>query len=223
MRKVEAPFGDRQIKEIEKIIGYKFKDKELLKQCFTLSSASNVNNERLEFLGDAVIELYVSETLYRQGGKDEGGMTEQRKKFVSNDALYQTVKSLRLDEYIVYAGKEENLGKKPIASLFEAVAAGIYLDGGMPKAKEFIMDKLMYAETINYIGRLQEYLQKRGGELAKYAQLSRTGRDNAPTFTFEASARGYVATGTGASKQQAKQAAAKELLEKLKIKNGERA
>ncbi len=214
--------------EIEKIIGYSFRDKALLKRCFTLSSASGSNNERLEFLGDAVIELCVSEMLYLRSGEDEGDMTELRKKFVANSVLRATVERLGLERFLLFSGKRENIGKKPVASLFEAVAAGIYLDGGMSAARQFITDKLIRFErekilgdggSKNYKGMLQEYLQGAGMPRAEYELLEKTGPDHRPVFRVRASAQGRSGTGEGGSKAEAEQAAAKKVLESLR--NGE--
>ncbi|MBQ9081599.1 MAG: hypothetical protein IJY26_03060 [Clostridia bacterium] len=216
-----------EIKQIEQIIGYSFEDKELLRQCFTLASASEHNNERLEFLGDSVIQLCVSEILYRRLNRDEGDMTELRKKFVANEVMRPTVEGLGLDKYLRYAGKKENLGKKPIASLFEALTAGIYLDGGMPAAKKFIVEKLVktQAEKLledkkskqsNHKGALQEYLQGMGMPLARYGAAEKKGADHNPTFYVSVSAQGHTATGEGGSKTAAEQAAAKKLLEMLR-------
>lgn len=215
----------KRVRQVEEIIGYSFRDKALLRRCFTLSSASEKNNERLEFLGDAVIEFCVSDELYRRMESDEGDMTELRKKFVSNDVLRATVERLGLEKYLLYAGRRENVGKKPIASLFEALAAGIYLDGGMPAAKAFIQEKLIRHEAekifgggrkdANYKGMLQEYLQGAGVPRAEYTLLEKTGPDHRPLFRVKASAQGLTGTGEGGSKTEAEQAAAKEILERL--------
>ncbi|MBP5242419.1 MAG: ribonuclease III family protein, partial [Clostridia bacterium] len=171
--------------EIEEIIGYAFQDKTLLKRCFTLSSASDVNNERLEFLGDALLEAYVSGALYRYSNFDEGTMTKLRQNVVSDDNLRQAVEGMGLEKYLVYTGKRENLGRKPIASLFEALTAGIYLDGGMQAAGQFIAAKLLARHKgvcgksvqemteVNHKGVLQEYLQGRGFPRAEYAVTGR--------------------------------------------------
>ncbi len=219
-----------QAAEIEGIIGYSFRDKALLRQCFTLSSASERNNERLEFLGDAVIGFCVAEMLYLRSEEDEGDMTERRKKFVANDVLRAAVERLGLEKYLLHAGGREAVGKKPVASLFEALAAGIYLDGGMPAAKAFIADKLMKPEAkrasgearsgVNHKGMLQEYLQGAGMPRAEYQLLEKSGPDHRPFFRVRASAQGRSGTGEGGSKAAAEQAAAEKLLESLR--NGDK-
>lgn len=227
--KSNRTLGDIQTEEIEKIIGYCFKDKQLLSQCFTLASASKKNNERLEWFGDAVVDFCVSEILYSKSNEDEGGMTELRKEFVKDDVLRPAVERLGLDKYLIYEGKKQNLGEKPVASLFEAVVGGIYIDGGMKAAKKFIVEKLVkpQAEKLlgnkrkqnNYKGVLQEYLQGMGMTRAQYVLTERQGPDHCPVFTVKAEAQGRMATGKGGSKTAAEQAAAKKLLETLRKGN----
>ena len=218
---------DAELDEIERIIGYTFSERRLLRRCFTHASASEEsNNERLEFLGDAVIELCVSEELYRRLEENEGDMTERRKKLVSNGVLRSVCERLGLDRYLVFSGRQENLGKKSLASLFEALAAGIYLDGGMPAAKGFIHKKLIGAELCigrtgsaaagkDYKSRLQEYLQGRGLPRAEYPDPEKSGPDHRPVYRARVIAQGMEETGTGGSKAEAEQAAAKKILERL--------
>ena len=102
----------------EETLGYVFRDKELLKQCFTHKSFPNGkkerDNERLEFLGDAVLQLAVSESLYLKGNTDEGKMTEARKRFVSREALTQAARKAGILEFLRYAGGEDTVsGKTP--------------------------------------------------------------------------------------------------------------
>lgn len=212
-----------EISEIGAILGYEFRDKDLLCECFTLSSASGEsNNERLEFLGDAVIELCVSDALYRTEECGEGDLTELRKQFVSNDALRSVTEQMGLQKYMLYEGRRENLGKKPVASLLEAIVAGIYLDGGIGAAMVFVSEKLFEgrkrqlrsaraAAAVNYKGILQEYLQGRGMSRAEYVTVNKSGPDHCPTFFVRATAQGAEAYGAGGSKAEAEQAAARSL------------
>ncbi len=216
-------FDEETVGKIEKTVGFHFRDKELLKRCFTLSSRSKKNNERLEFLGDALLEAIVSEELYFRSEAEEGEMTSVRQTLVSDETLREVVLSMGLEEYLDYAGRTEcNLGKKPVASLFEALTAGIYLEGGMSAAKAFVSDKLLSSvsfgerETPNYKGRLQEYLQAEGSPFAKYGAARKSGPDHRPVFEVCAEAKGRKACGRGESKKAAEQEAAKRLLEELK-------
>ena len=130
--------------EIENKIGYTFKDKSLLKEAFTHSTYANAfgckDNERMEYLGDAVLQLVVTEWQYGRYQKaDEGAMTRGRQKLVCEEALLDAVRDLGLEKYLLVSGSRANVGKKTVSSLFETVIAAIYLDGGYAPAKDFIL------------------------------------------------------------------------------------
>ena len=205
---------------VQKRIGYVFRDPALLKRCFTHSSYSNAyggeSNERLEFLGDAVLGYIVADELYRQGGS-EGEMTRTRIRLVSQKPLQRAVRAMGLEEFLLFSG-ENNVGEKGVASLFEALLAGICLDGGMDAARMFVRAHLPFAQDKepNYKGELQEYLQKMHLALAAYEVVAQEGEDHAPRFTVRATAAGKAAEGTGKSVRDAEKAAAKELLARLK-------
>ena len=137
---------------LEKEIGYTFRDKALLKTAFVHSTYANAHggedNERLEFLGDAVLELIVSERLYRMEERgrtaSEGEMTEMRQRLVSGSALAAAARRLGLGEYLRFEGGASNVGEMTISSLFEALVAAIYLDpdGGYPAAERFVLENL---------------------------------------------------------------------------------
>ena len=121
--------------EAERALGYAFRDKALLHVCFTHASvAGEESNERLEFLGDAVLELYVTEKLYRDSGAREGELTELRKRFVSREALSAAEARLGLVRFLRYAGGEDALRGKTASNLYEAAVGAIYLDGGYAAA-----------------------------------------------------------------------------------------
>ncbi len=211
---------DIPVAAIEDIIGYVFQDKALLRRCFIHSSYGNEhkgieNNERLEFLGDSVLELVFTEKLYFEG-EDEGFMTAKRQKLVSDETLEKTVKNLGLDKYVLFGGGKQNLGKKAIPSLMEAIIAGIYLDGGYEKAREFILKNItVSADSVNYVGKLQEYMQGEGKSLPEYECIERSGVDNSPVFTFKVTADGESAIAKGESKKSARMLAARNLYRKL--------
>lgn len=206
--------------EVEEKIGYVFKDKELLTLAFTHSTYSNVhggeNNERLEYLGDAVLQLVVSELLYageKNGRKfTEGEMTERRQRLVNQKALAAAVEKIGLKKYLLFEGGASNVGEKTISSLFEAVSAAIYLDGGFEAAKEFVSSRLQVGNEENYIGRLQIWLQKRGKPVPDYGEARKAGADHAPVWTVVARAEDAEASGTGKNITAAQQEAAKKLL-----------
>lgn len=195
-------------------LGYVFKDKQLLERCFAHSSYANAHggesNERLEFLGDALLGFLVAEELYGKGGS-EGAMTAERIRLVAAQPLARAVRAAGLDAFLLHAG---NAGEKSVSSLFEALIAGIYLDGGMEPARAFVRANLPMAEERepNYKGDLQEYLQGRAEARAVYEVVASAGAPHAPTFTVRASACGLAAEGAGTSRRAAEKEAAKNLL-----------
>ena len=217
---------DFPIKEIENKIGYTFQDKDLLRVAFTHSTYANAyggkDNERMEYLGDAVLQLVVTEWQFaRYERAEEGEMTRQRQKYVCEEALDEAARGLGLQKYLLVAGGKANVGKKTVSSLFETVVAAIYLDGGYDAAKAFIV-KYGRLETqsvsTNYKGALQELLQSKGEQTPVYKTV-KSGKDNAPTFVATAIAMGETATGEGSSKKEAEQQAAERLLAVLQSKN----
>ena len=217
---------DFPVKEIENKIGYTFQDKALLKEAFTHSTYANTHggkdNERMEYLGDAVLQLVVTEWQFaRYERAEEGEMTRQRQKFVCEEALDEAVRELGLQNYLLVSGGRANVGKKTVSSLFETVVAAIYLDGGYNAAKTFIL-KYGHLETqpvsVNYKGALQEFLQGKGEQTPVYKTV-KSGKDNAPTFVATVVALGETATGEGGSKKEAEQQAAERLLKVLQGKN----
>lgn len=214
---MEFPF-----EEIENKIGYAFRDKALLKEAFTHSTYANAHggkdNERLEYLGDAVLQLVVTEWQYlRRKRAEEGDLTRERQKLVCEDALLEAVEELALQKYLLVFGGKANVGKKTVSSLFETVTAAVYLDGGYEAAKNFILAHGNLTENgvpINYKGALQEALQRRREKPPVY-ETEKSGKDNAPVFRATVKAAGKSAQGEGGSKKEAEQEAAKSLLDKL--------
>ena len=138
------------IASCEEKIGYTFKDKMLLRKCFTHASYANEHkesdNELLEFFGDAVIQLVVTEYLYKNKGGDEGRLTQKRAEIVSKQPLLKAVKKLGIEEFVLLGrGQEKSakLDEKLFSSISEALVAGIYLDGGMACARSFILSTLI--------------------------------------------------------------------------------
>lgn len=204
------------IRSAEKRIGYKFKNKALLQRAFTLASydAKN-NNEALEFFGDAVLEFIVSESIFSVGA-DEGDLTERRKALVCDKSLAKVSKSLGLDKLLIKdSGDTRN--KKAIPSVYEAVTAAIYLDGGMDKAKKFVLRTLDFgfrAVEENFKGELQEALQKRGYGCPEY-EVTDCGTPQSPAFTARVTVMGKTFTGAGGSRRQAERQAAQNALKSL--------
>ena len=213
----------KETAQIEQTLGYTFRDKELLARCFTHSSYANEHggesNERLEFLGDALLGAIVAERLYAQGGS-EGEMTAARIRLVAAQPLARAIRADGLQQYLRCIGK---VGEKSVSSLFEALVAGLFLDGGIEAARAFVLAKLpLVAEREpNYKGDLQEYLQGRALPRAVYTLLSLEGTPHAPRFTVRAEGGGACAQGTGSSVRAAEKQAAKNLLALLGQGGGE--
>ncbi len=227
---------------IEEKIGYRFKDKMLLRRCFTHSSYANEhkesNNERLEFFGDTIIKFIETEYLYKNVGGDEGDLTSARQKIENNEFFLKTVKRLELDKYVLLGnGQQKNSRKdeKLFSSVFEALTAGIYLDGGMEAAKRFVKNTVIAdfeksekskdkQEIVkDYKSEFQEYVQKRKLGAVSYELLSKNGPDHVPEFRVAALLNGKrVAEGKGQSKKHAEALAARDALLRLKKQDGNR-
>ncbi|MDE7158920.1 MAG: hypothetical protein K2N74_05020 [Clostridiales bacterium] len=201
--------------EAETAIGYRFRDEKILKRCFTHSSYSNLtgeeSNERLEFLGDSVLQLFVTHLLFeRNPHKQEGDLTEQRQKYVSQEALTSSEKKAGLMRFLRYSGGEDNVGGKTPSNLFEAVIAGIYLDGGYDSAKQFMGKFLTETDTVNYKNKLQELVQPIAHETPVY-----TGAEKEGKYTCTVTALGKSAEAVGENKKAAEKEAAKKLYQIL--------
>ncbi len=207
--------------EIEKKIGYTFQNKGLLKQAFTHSTYAHVkgveSNERMEYLGDAVLQLVITEWQYERDFRAEGQLTSARQRYVCRDALDTAIDGLGVYPYLLVMGGERNLGDKAKSNLFETVTAAIYLDGGYAPAKAFILkhgNVQTDSEKRNYKGDLQEFLQGKGETPPAY-QTRREGPDHAPIVYCTVSAMGETAHAQGKNKKEAEALAASRLLWEL--------
>lgn len=217
--------------EFEEILGYKFKNKKLLHNALTHSSYANEahspygSNERLEFLGDSVLSIIVSEYLYNNfQGLPEGELTKIRASLVCERTLSIFARQIKLGDFL-YLGKGEahNKGNERasiLADAFEAVLAAIFLDGGMEPSKKhvlrFIVPELKEREFElfkDYKTLLQEVVQRNPEEKISYELVGETGPDHDKRFTVEIHLNSNViGEGTGRSKKQAEQAAARQAL-----------
>ena len=166
-------------KKIEKIIHYSFKNKELLKTAFTHSSYANEkkidSNERLEFLGDAVLNLAIAEDLYKNYQAQEGQMSKWRAKIVNTESLSNIIDSLELDKFLL-VGKSftsSDLSRSMKEDLFESLVGAIYTDTSFDKAKRFIFrfintKKRVKKKIVDYKSDLQEYAQRHKGSNLVY-------------------------------------------------------
>lgn len=227
------------LKILEERMGYTFNDKELIKKALTHSSAANERrmpedcNERLEFLGDSVLSIVVSDYIYHNYKHwPEGELTKVRASLVCEKSLCRFSKELGVGEFLYLGRGEENNGGRERASIladaFEAIIASIYLDGGMDDAEKFILGfviKQIESDTtafIDYKTRLQEIIQQNPEETLSYQLVETKGPDHDKSFVVEVHLNSNViGTGEGHSKKAAEQAAAKEALELMgeKIEN----
>jgi ribonuclease-3 len=221
--------------EFEKIIGFTFKDKALLKQAFTHRSYLNENrsltlshNERLEFLGDAVLELSVTRYLYDQfPTKPEGDLTALRSALVNAITLSEVATNIQVNDFLLLSkGEAKDTGRARqyiLANTFEAIIGAIYMDQGFEMADEFISkfvltltDEIIRNGTwIDAKSSFQEKAQERAGITPSYKKLKDTGPDHDKHFTVGVYLdEVLIAEGTGKSKQDAEQEAARKGLEK---------
>ena len=216
--------------ELQVKLGYRFKDENLLKTALTHSSFKNEKQsakdyERLEFLGDAVLELTVSEFLYRDNpDMREGDMTKMRASLVCEPTLAYCAQELILSEYILLGRGEEKTGGRGresiISDVFEAIIGALYLDGGFETARNFVRKYVLtdYRNKIEFRDSkttLQEYVQDKGFEM-EYVLADESGPDHNKKYTVKVLVGGAVkGTGTGSSKKRAEQNAAYEALKIL--------
>ncbi len=217
---------DGQIDKIENIIGYKFRNKTLLVNAFTHVSYINEHKncesyEKLEFLGDSILNFIVADKLYHAQLRDEGEMTMLRARMVSRSPLAEAVKRMDLCPFVRLGKGAEKCDTMPVkiqSDIFESVLAAIYLDSGsMTEAKTFV-DKhlsLSFAAAIDYRSRLQEYAQARKITL-EYDDPVQKGDQSHPYFIARAVLDNKITGhGEGGSKKEAQQNAAKEIYDKL--------
>lgn len=218
---------------LQKKIGYFFKNPDLLKEALTHSSFANEHkvqhikyNERLEFLGDAVLSIVVSDYIFKNCPElPEGELTKLRASLVCERSLYGFAKQINLGNYLILSKGERHNGgaDRPsiLSDAFEALIAAIYIDGGMEPASEHILNFIVPAikntkkKPINdYKTTLQEIIQKNPGEQLEYVVVDEKGPDHNKHFVVEVHLNSNViGKGGGRSKKEAEQQAAREALE----------
>ncbi len=221
------------MEKLMEAIGYKFKDESCLLTALTHSSYANehrntYNNERLEFLGDSVLSIIVSQHLFSNyRGKKEGDLTKLRASLVCEETLATFARRLNLGKYMRFGKGEKNSGggERPsiLADAFEALIAAIFLDGGMEEARRFVLsfiidelDKTHSANKADYKTSLQEIVQQSGEEKLEYVLVAESGPDHNKRFTTEVYINSNkVGRGSGRSKKEAEQNAAHEALKLL--------
>ncbi|MBQ8935022.1 MAG: ribonuclease III [Oscillospiraceae bacterium] len=219
---------------LEETLGYRFQDISLLENALTHSSYANEHhgghlqsNERLEFLGDSVLGMVVADYLYRNlPNLPEGDLTRIRASLVCENNLVIVAEQWNLGVYLKLGKGEEICGGRERPSIradaVEAVLAAVYLDGGIAQARriiqKFILDNMSEMSNAgrDFKTALQEFVQRKSGQVLTYHLLSQSGPDHAKTFEMEVRLNGEaVGTGKGRSKKDAEQAAAKAALQKL--------
>jgi ribonuclease-3 len=227
----------RELERLQEIIGITFNSFQILNNAFIHPSYTNEqnsisieNNQRLEFLGDAVLELVISHYLYEKYPEmSEGQMTKVRAYTVCEHSLALAAKNLLLGDYLVLGKGEENTGgrEKPsiLADTFESLIGAIYLDKNLDTVRDFIIKNLEDAiqkavegeEARDYKTLLQEILQKSSPDKVCYEVIKEEGPDHAKVFYVEVLWKGEVmGRGSGKSKKEAEQLAAKQALNNLK-------
>ncbi len=222
-----------ELAAFETKLGYSFNDKRLLETAFTHRSYLNENraagrehNERLEFLGDAVLELVVTEFLYaKYPEKPEGELTAFRAALVNTQSIADAGTKLGINEYLMLSkGESKDVGRARLiilANAFEALIGALYLDSGYETAKKFIADQLFH-KTDDVVAnrlwqdaksKLQEVAQEKNGITPTYQVMSQTGPDHDKVFLIGAFiGTEKLAIGEGRSKQEAEQDAAQKAL-----------
>ena len=225
------------IKDLEAAIGYRFENITLLQNALTHSSYANerwhnslLSNERLEFLGDAILGMTVAKFLYQTfPDRPEGELTRMRADMVCEQTLAKVAGRINLGKHLLLGNGEEQGGGRTrnsiLADAVESVIAATYLDGGMEAAQRFIEQFILVEVPVkklhnaDYKTALQELVQQKKNQVLSYALVGESGPDHDKQFDVEVSLNGQVVgAGSGSSKKRAEQAAARSALEKLSVK-----
>lgn len=231
---------NKNLEVLAKLLAYQFKNPELLTQAFTHRSFHNENpskskghNERLEFLGDAVIDLIVSEQIFAKYPEhEEGELSKIRASLVNEAGLCKVALKLQLGQFMrLGKGEERTMGhEKPrlLSSTFEALVGAIYLDGGYDPAREFIlkflqeeMNQVVDVNTLlgDYKTQLQEHTQKQFKKIPNYQLVGELGPDHDKTFKVKVSLDDQIlGEGEGKTKKMAEQSAAASAISNLEKK-----
>ncbi len=225
------------MQELERKIGYTFRDRSLLETALTHSSYANERGhgasecyERLEFLGDSILGYITAEFLYRhEPSIPEGRMTRLRAELVCETSLHQIAQRLDLGRFMLLGKGEERTGgrERPsiLADMVESLIAAMYLDSGsLQVPRRFVVEELLQRADLreqhqmsDYKTELQELVQRRPNQYITYEMIRQTGPDHDKTFTFRVAVNGVPAgEGSGRTKKEAEQMAARQALESLK-------
>ena len=220
---------EKKIKELEKIIKYNFKNISLLEKALTHKSLNNdINNEKLEFLGDRVLGLVISETLLNKYPYEKEGIIDKKfANLVNKKTCSLIAKKINLKKFILLGSSHKKLERsagKISSDCLEALVGAIYLDGGFKSVEKFIFffwDEYLIKSTVTLIDsktKLQEYSLKKFKELPKYTFFKKTGPQHRPSFKTEVQIpNSKKIVGIGSSKKNAQQNAAAKLLKILNL------
>ncbi len=234
-----SPERQKVLHEIEKKLGTSFLNAGLLNQSLTHSSFGHEkkigDNERLEFLGDAVLKLVISEYLFNKfPERAEGDLTKIRATVISDETLAEVGRKLLIGEYLLMSENEKRTGgvkrKSNLANTFEAVLGAVYLDSGLGKSRdliiEFLRDECEKNSRSGYIrdykSAVQEYAQKHRWELPRYNVVRESGPKHRRVFWMEVKIRGKrMGLGRGGNKKESEQRAAMQALRRMKMEEKE--
>lgn len=220
----------RQLERLRRALGYEFSDPDLLDVALRHRSAGAMHNERLEFLGDSVLNFVIASALYRRfPAATEGMLSRMRASLVKGDTLAEIARELELGEYLHLGSGELKSGGfrrgSILADAFEALIGAVYEDGGIGAAQDLVLrffesrlDESRPAMALkDPKTRLQEFLQARGRPLPEYRVAEVQGQAHNQTFTVECLVEGLdgPSLGTGSSRRKAEQRAAEQALERL--------
>ena len=220
----------RELTSLQDQLGYHFKDATLLSTALTHRSAASLNNERMEFLGDAVLGYLISSELYQRfPTATEGVLSRLRASLVKGETLADIATQLQFGDYLILGSGELKSGgfrrRSILADAFEAVIGAIYLDSDIDTVRRHIL--LFFKPRLDLCDpdtvakdpktRLQEYLQAHGNALPDYTVLNISGEAHQQTFEIECrlSELDVISTGQGSSRRKAEQQAAQQALERL--------
>jgi ribonuclease-3 len=221
----------RSLDELYKILGYSFHNEELLKQALTHRSVRSHNNERLEFLGDSILNFVIAAHVYEQYAEaPEGDLSRIRASLVNKDTLAKLGQRLQLGDFLALGAGELKSGgfrrQSILADAVEAIFGAVYLDSNIGRCSKFILKHYegLLAEPVDAQflkdpkTQLQEYLQSRQRELPAYELIEASGKPHAQTFKVRCIVAGMNETTTGVekSRRKAEQAAAQAMLELLR-------
>jgi ribonuclease-3 len=220
----------RDLGELYKILGYSFQNEDLLRQALTHRSVRSTNNERLEFLGDGILNFVIAAQVYTQYSEaPEGDLSRIRASLVNKDTLAKLGQKLQLGDFLVLGAGELKSGgyrrQSILADTVEAIFGAVYLDSNINRCSQFILkhyegllaDRVDVKHLKDPKTELQEYLQSRQLGLPVYEVLEASGKPHAQTFKVRCSVAGMAATeGVEKSRRRAEQEAAKIMLEAIK-------